>query len=135
MTRRALPLLLLVFVAGCGVQSPDLFAVTRRGSLPDARVTLVVTDDGYVKCAPKAKARQLPDQLLLDARELKRQAATDAQRHRHYPARPGGLLDYALRTQDGTVAWSDVSRPLPARYFRLALLTRQIAKGVCGLSR
>jgi len=135
MTRRALPLLLLLVVTGCGVQSPDLFAITRRGSLPRARATFVVTDDGYVKCAPKQKGRQIPDQMLLDARELKRQAATDAQSHRRFPPRPGSLLSYALRTQDGTVTWSGVSRPLPSRYFRLAFLTRQIAMGVCGLPR
>jgi hypothetical protein len=135
MTRRVLPLLLLLTASGCGVQSPDLFAISRHGSLPGARATFVVTDDGYVKCAPKQKARQMPDQMLLDARELKRQAATDAQTHRRFPPRPGGLLSYALRTQDGTVTWSDVSRPLPSRYYRLALLTRQIAKSVCGLPR
>lgn len=135
MTRRAVPLLLLLALGGCGVQSPDLFAITRQGSLPGAAATFVVTDDGYVKCAPKEKAKQIPDTMLLDARELKRQAATDAQTHRRYPARPGGLLSYSLRTQDGTVTWSDVSRPLPGRYFRFALLTRQIAKDVCGLPR
>jgi hypothetical protein len=135
MPRSAACLLFLLPLAGCGVQSPDLFALTRTGALPDARVTLVLTDDGFVKCGPKEKGRVLPDRLLLDARELKRRAADDATANRRFPRRAGSQLSYTLRSQDGTVRWSDTSRPLPSQYFLLALLARRIGKGVCGLRR
>ncbi len=141
MTHRAGAAVLLAALTlatlGCGVQSPDLLALTRRGVLPDADVTLVVTDDGHVKCsaANHARARPLADPLLLQARELQREVVADARRNRRFPLRPGSELSYRVRTQDGTVGWSDTSRPLPLRYFKLALLAREVAKGPCGRRR
>jgi hypothetical protein len=120
--------------AGCGVESPDLFVLHRTGRIPGARLALLVNDGGTVRCNG-AKARELPSPLLLSARALTPKLTSDASAHRSYPPRPGSVLAYSVRSQHGTVAWADTSRPLPERYLRLAFLARQIAQRVCGLPR
>lgn len=138
MTRRAAAAGAAALVAGliaaCGVESPDLFVLTRNGNVPGAHITLLVNDGGTVRCNG-GKHRQLPDPQLIQARELQRQIAEDAHDHRHYPPGRGGVFTYSVRSEDGTVSWADTSRPLPERYLKLAFLARQIAQGPCGLTR
>jgi hypothetical protein len=121
-------------LAGCGETSPDLFALTRTGTIPGARLSLVVNDGGTVRCNGGG-ARTLPSSLLLEARDLASQLPDDARAARRFPPRPGSVLAYRVRSPDGAVRWSDTSRPLPGRYARLAYLARRIAKGVCRLRR
>jgi len=121
-------------VAGCGTQAPDLFALQRGGQVAGARLSLVVSDDGAVRCNG-GRPRDMPSRLLLQARAYTREVAPDAKRGRRYPPRPGWVFRYAMRTQDGTVGWYDTSRPLPVRYLDVAYLVRQIAQQVCGLAR
>jgi hypothetical protein len=136
--RRATVTIALVAAAllagGCGTQAADLFVLTRDGQGPGAHVRLLVVDDGTVQC-DGGKSRELPSSTLLDARQLQREVAPDARRHRRYPPRPGSILRYRLRSQDGTVAWADTSRPLPERYDQLAFLVRRVSKDVCGNAR
>jgi hypothetical protein len=120
--------------AGCGAASPDLFVLTRSGQGAGAALRLVASDGGTVRCNTRAR-ESLPSQLLLEARELARVTEQDAKANRVYPARPGGVLAYRLRSAEGTVRWADTSRPLPSRYFRAAAFARRVAKDVCGLAR
>ena len=94
-------------VAGCGAAYPDLFVLTRTGSIPGARLTLLVNDGGTVRCNGGAP-RQLPPRQLLDARRIATDLAEEAHDDLTLPAPPGSLLRYRLRTQDGTVTFSDV---------------------------
>jgi hypothetical protein len=121
-------------LAGCGVDMPDTLALRRTGTIPGARLALAVNDGGTVRCN-RGRERPLPSSLLLDARGFVRDVEDDLAAHRRFPPRPGSVLAYAVRTADGSVAWSDTSRPLPAPYYRFALLARRIAKGVCHLPR
>lgn len=121
-------------VAGCGVDMPDVLALRRAGAIPGAALTVVVNDGGMVRCNA-GRERPLPSPLLLDARGFVRDTEKDLIAHRRFPPRPGSVLSYSVRTEEGSVAWSDTSRPLPAPYFRLALLSRRIAKDVCHLRR
>jgi hypothetical protein len=121
-------------LAACGQTSPDLFALSRTGTIPGARLTLVVNDGGVARCNG-GRDRSLPSALLLEARDLAGQLPEDARAARRYPPRPGSVLAYRVRSPDGVVRWSDTSRPLPSRYARLAYLARRIAKGVCRLPR
>src|SRR4051794_18724205 len=57
--------------AGCGGRSADLFGVARAGSVPDARLRIVVNDGGTVSCDGGGD-RRLPADLLVQARELQR---------------------------------------------------------------
>lgn len=121
-------------VTGCGVDMPDVLAVRRTGAIPGARLTVVVNDSGKVRCNG-GRERLLPSPLLLDARAFVRDAEADLVARRRFRPRPNSVLSYSVRTEQGASSWSDTSRPLPAPYFRLALLTRRIAQDVCGLER
>jgi hypothetical protein len=125
---------LALALAGCGAQAADLFVLQRSGEGPGARLTLLVADDGTVTCNGE-RSHELPSARLLDARESAREIADDARAHKRYPARKGSILRYRVRSQDGTVAWADTSRPLPVRYLQLAFFARRVSKDVCGLSR
>jgi hypothetical protein len=126
--------LALLLLSACGVEAPDLFVLTRTGDVPGARLSLLVNDSGTVRCNG-AKARPLPDPLLLQARDLQEQITEDAGAHKVYAPGQGGIFAYRVRSEDGTVTWADTSRPLPERYLRLGFLAREIAQGPCGLTR
>jgi hypothetical protein len=108
--------------------------VTRTGSLPGARLTLLVNDGGTVRCND-GEALQMPPRPMLDAREIARELAEEASEDLVLPRPPGSVLRFRLRTMDGTVTFSDAdaaSRPLLGR---LIALTRLLAQDVCGLAR
>ena len=131
---RAVPLAFAaVLLAGCGTPGADLFVVTRSGSIPGAGLRMRTVDDGQVVC--NGTSHDLPSKLLIASRVLVRDLADPAKAGTDLPPRPGSILRYRIRTEDGTVAFSDNSRGQPAVFFRAALLVRQIAKGPCGLPR
>jgi hypothetical protein len=123
-----------VLLAGCGGTTGDDFLLQRFGEGPGARLSLVVGDSGTVSCN-RGKSRELPSARLLDARTFTREVSDDATARKRYPARPGSILRYRIKTQDGTVTWADTSRPLPERYLQLAFFARRVSTGVCRLSR
>ena len=70
------------------------------------------------------------------ARAGRSASSTDpAKRRLRLAPRPGSVLSYRVRSEDGTVAWSDTSPRQPKVLFTLAALTRQVAKGDCHLAR
>jgi hypothetical protein len=120
-------------LAGCGNRtSPDLFALERSGSVPGARLALRVQDDGRVRCNG-GERRRLPDQLLLDARQIARELNLVAPR----TLRPGArsILAYKLRVEEGTVAFSDSSRGQTKEMYLAQAFARSVARRVCGLPR
>ena len=135
--RRALALLAGALVAaGCGSPAGDLFRVDRSGSGEGAKVTLVVSDDGMVRCnggAPKPVGAQ----RLLQARQLARDLSTQAALG--LELEPGAAQDttfrYRAELADGTISFADSSRGLPPTYTKLAAFTRIVARGPCGLGR
>ena len=130
--KRLAPLLLLL--AACGSQPADLFVVQRTGSGANARLKLLVQDDGYVVCN-QGKPRALSSARLLDARRLARDLAPQAQLHVQLPPGPRSVLSYRVRLQAGTVTFSDTSRPLPAAFARLTAFTADVSESVCGINR
>ena len=134
---RALPLvaaLLAFLLFGCGTTAPDLFLLTRSGSLPGARLTLLVNDGGTVRCNGGAP-RALSDPRLLDARRIQEDVSSDAKKDLTLPARAGSLLRFRIRTQDGTVTFSDVDAARRPELGRVIAFTRTVAQDVCGLAR
>ena len=121
-------------LAGCGTTSPDLFAVDRAGSIPGARLRMVVNDGGTARCDGR-RAVALTDKELLDARELQRDLESPAKQALRLRAQPGSVLRYRVTTPDGTIAFADDSRGRPAVLDRLALFVRQVAIGRCRLAR
>ena len=121
-------------LSGSGETSPDLFLLTRAGSLPGARLTLLVNDGGTVRCNGGAP-RMLPDPRLLDARGIASDLSDDAKKGLTLPAPRGSLLRFRVRTQDGTVTFSDVDAVRRPVLGRVVAFTRTVAQDVCGLAR
>lgn len=121
-------------LAGCGADYPDLLVLHRSGSLPGARLRLLVNDGGTVRCNG-GEALQLPPRLLLDARRFARDLAEEAAEDLSLPAPQGALLRYRLRTQDGTVTFSDLNADRRPELAPVIVFTRAVAQDVCGLPR
>jgi hypothetical protein len=129
-------LLLVVVLGGCGAGAPahDLFLVQRSGDIPGARLALRVTDDGRASCN-RGPLVDITSAQLITARELQRDLEPLAKRR--FALRPGGdsVLQYRVVLEDGAVRFADDSRGQPPALFRLAKLTRDVARGSCGLAR
>jgi hypothetical protein len=120
-------------LAGCsGVKPADLFLVTRTGSIPGAPLTLLVNEEGGVSCSGHAKPR-LSDKQLVQARALQEDLHGPASAKLSLPARPGSVLSYEVRTEAGTVRFSDNSSGQPAVLHKLALFVLQVAQQTCHL--
>jgi len=127
-------------IAGCGGPSADLYVLERSGSIPGAKLRMVVGDGGTVRCNG-GKQFEISSAQLIDARAIVGDLNGDEKEPG--PARktvnltPGKytILRYNVRTEFGTVAFSDSSRPQPPVFFALAKLTRDLSKNVCGLPR
>ena len=142
MSRRALvpALALLAAASGCGGQAGDLFVVERTGSIPGARLTLIVDDSGFVRCNGGGRL-QISSSQLIDAREIARAldgedaSPGSARKGLKLAGRPGSVLRYDVRSEAGSVAFADNSARQPPELYRVAKLTRDLAKQVCGLPR
>jgi len=134
MRRAATALLALLALAGCGTPSADLFVVDRTGSVPGAKLSMIVSDGGTVRCNG-AKSVDLTDQQLLDARELQRDLKDAAERHVEMAGRPGSVFQFQVRTPDGTLRFADNSPGARGALARLTLFVREVARQQCRLAR
>ena len=98
----------------------------RTGSIPGARLTLRVSDDGLVRCNG-GERRRMPDELLLDAREIARELERPAQDDRTLPPGARSVLRYRLGLEEGTVRFSDSSRGQTREMFLTQEFARQVA--------
>lgn len=121
-------------LAGCGAAYPDVFLLTRTGKLPGARLTLLVNDGGTVRCNGGAP-RQLSARRLLDARRIAEDLAEQAHDDLTLPAPRRALLRYRLRTEEGTVTFSDVDAVGRPELAPVIVFARSVARDVCGLAR
>jgi hypothetical protein len=128
----ALAIAALVLPA-CGTPSPDLFVVHRTGTVPGAKLDLLVSDTS-VRCNLGA-ARPLSSAQTLDAREITK-ALLEFQRSKLPlpPAPPAQIFRFAVRDEVGTVRYGDTTQR-PTVLPRLTRFTRDIAVGLCGLQR
>jgi hypothetical protein len=124
--------LALALGACAGVKAPDLFLVQRSGSVPGATLTLLVNEEGGVRCngGPSLK---LGDAQLIEARTIQEDLHTPASKHLSLPPGPGSVLSYAVRAEAGSVRFSDDSRDQPKVLRQLALFVLQTAQRVCHL--
>ena len=123
----------IALLAGCGgVLSPDLFIVSRTGSVPGAKLTMLVNEEGVVHCNGGAE-HHLSDPQIIEARTIQEDLKTQASKHQSLPAGPGSVLSYYVRDQDGSVRFSDTSPGQPTVTRKLALFVLSVAQGVCHL--
>lgn len=129
-------------LAACDGPTPaDLFVVTRSGTIPGAKLTLRFIDDGGVSCNGGPR-KDITSAQLIEARELRSELDGEkdddvglAGKHINLPPGQITTLSYRVRSEDGTVAFSDTSAHQPQAFYRLAKLTRDVAQKVCGLPR
>ena len=133
--RRALAALLaLAALAGCGAPPADLFEVTRSGTDKNADFTLLVSDDGTVRCNKKQPV-SMGAERLLTARQLERDLEKQAALGLELPPEKGSILTYRVRLEPGTIGFSDRSRGLPKSFSRVMAFTSDVARNVCKVSR
>jgi hypothetical protein len=133
LSRAAAALLAALVLAGCGAPSADLFEVRRTGPDRPANLTLVVSDGGTVTC--NGTEHPLDAKHLLQARELTRELAKQAELGIELPPGPGANLSYRVRMEEGTVSFSDTSKGSPRVFFEVAAFTKDVSERVCGIVR
>jgi len=123
-------------LAACGAGAPahDLFLVQRGGAIPGARLALRVTDDGRASCN-RGPLVEITSAQLIDARELQRDLEPLAKRRFALPPGRDSILEYRVVLEDGALRFADDSRGQPPALFKLAKLTRDVARGSCHLAR
>jgi len=124
---------LVAALAGCGSPPPDLFVVTRTGGDRNANVRMRVSDGGTVTC--NGVEHPLPANQLLTARQLARDLVPEAELGLELPSGRGTILSYRVRLEQGTVAFGDRSRDIPAPFNRVVAFTKDVTEGVCGIIR
>jgi hypothetical protein len=132
----AIGLAVVLALSACGAGAPahDLFLVQRGGSIPGARLALRVTDDGRASCN-RGPLVDITSAELIAAREIERDVEPLAKRRFALRPGPASVLRYRVALEDGAVRFADDSRGQPPALFRLAKLTRDVARGPCRLAR
>jgi hypothetical protein len=124
----------MALLVGCGeVQPADVFIGTRSGSTPHAHLTLLVDEEGNVHCNGRAGSRKLHDAELVRAEGLREDLESLASQHASLAARPGSVMSYHLRDENGSVQFADNSAAQPKVLHELALFVLTTAQQVCGL--
>jgi hypothetical protein len=129
----ALAVTLGLALTGCGlnVSSPDLFVLKRTGA--GRTLTLRIRDDGTIRCNG-GKSNQLPDPLLLQARDLANSLDKDAKAKLQIAAAAGSVTFYTVTLQDGKITFPDTAGRSHKELAQAELLAVQAAQQGCGLS-
>lgn len=133
--RCALPVVaaLAAAVAACGTPSPDLFVVKRDGTVPGAKLDLLVSDQS-ARCNGRP-AKQLTSAQILEAREIRRDLIDVQEGLVEVPeAPPAQFFSFAVTTEQGTLRYPDTAQR-PSVLPRLSRFVRRVAIDTCGLER
>ena len=127
-------LLVAVVLAGGGfdVQEPDLFLVTRTGA-HGQKLSLLVNDGGTISCNG-GKPKNLPDPLLLAARDLATSLNTDVSDKLRFRSTARSVYSYTVKVQNGTFFFPDTAALSRKELSDLELFVVQAAAKPCGLS-
>jgi hypothetical protein len=120
-------------LAGCGlnVTSPDLFVLTRTGQ--GKTLSLLVNDGGTIRCNG-GPSKQLPDPLLLQARDIASALDSDAKANLRLPLRPGTVFTFTIKLANGTISFPDAAASARHELSRAELFAVQASQGPCGLA-
>ncbi len=121
-------------IAGCGggVIAPDLFIVERTGSVPGAKLTLLINEEGGLRCNG-GRELKLSEPQIIQARAIQEELRAPASEHTSLPARPGSVFGYRLRDESGSVTFADNATAQPKVFRNLALFVLQVAQQNCHL--
>lgn len=119
--------------ASCGTPSPDLFVVNRGGTVPGAKLTLLVSDQ-TARCNGEP-TKPLTSEQILEARDILRELLLVQTDKRAIPRfGPAQFFDFAVQTEEGRLRFPDTQQR-PAVLPRLARFVRRVAIDTCGLQR
>lgn len=119
--------------AGCGTPSPDLFVVNREGTVPGAKLELLVSDQ-TARCNNGA-VKNLTSEQILEARDIRDDLIDIQEGLVDVPAAPASqIFRFAVTTEMGTLRYSDTAQRPPILP-RLSRFTRRVAIDTCGLER
>lgn len=120
-------------LAGCGTPSPDLFVAERDGSVPGAKLHLLVSDT-TVRCnhgeplpltsEQTIEARDITDDILL----------VQSGAVKVPPAPPAQIFRFTVRAQEGVLHFGDTAQRPPVLP-RTARFIRRVAIDTCKLAR
>jgi hypothetical protein len=120
-------------LAACGTPSPDLFVVRREGTVPGAKLMLLVSDTS-ARCNG-GQAQELSSDQILEARDITRELLKIQSGKVAVPsAPPAQIFRFSVRTEDGTLRYGDTAQR-PDVLPRLTRFVRRVAIDVCGLQR
>ena len=120
-------------LAACGTPSPDLFVVHRDGTVPGAKLDLLVSDT-TARCNG-GEVRPLTSDQILEARDITKELLkVQSGDVTVPPAPPAQLYRFSVRTEDGTLRYGDTTQR-PEVLPRLTRFIRRVAIDVCGLER
>jgi hypothetical protein len=132
-TTAALAGIAALALAACGTPSPDLFVVRRDGTVPGAKLDLLVSDT-TTRCNG-GPARPLTSEQTLEARDITTELLkVQSGKVAVPPAPPAQIFRFSVQTEDGTLRYGDTTQR-PEVLPRLTLFVRRLATGVCGLPR
>ena len=117
----------------CGTPSPDLFVVNRDGTVPGAKLRLLVSDQ-TARCNDRPVNRLTSGQII-EARALRRDLLALQRGDDAIPkAPPAQIFTFAVQTEEGTLRYPDTQQR-PAILPRLSRFVRRVAIDTCGLTR
>ena len=120
-------------VAACGTPSPDLFVVKRDGTVPGAKLELLVSDQ-TARCND-GPVKSLSSRQIIEARDIKRELLLVQTDDAAIPqAPPAQFFRFAVTTQEGTLRYPDTQQR-PSVLPRLSRFVRRVAIDTCGLER
>lgn len=126
-------LLLGAGVAACGTPSPDLFVMKRSGTVPGAKLEMLVSDQ-TTRCN-HGPVRPLTSAQILEARDILRELLDVQAGNVAVPkAPPAQIFSFAVTTEKGTLRYPDTAQR-PSILPRLTLFVRRVAIDNCGLPR
>lgn len=125
--------LLSVTATGCGTPSPDLFVMNRSGTVPGAKLELLVSDQ-TARCN-NGPVKNLSSEQILEARSLRDELHEVQGGLVEMPKPPPAqFYSFAVTTEKGTLRYSDTTQR-PTVLPRLTRFTRRVAIDICGLQR
>lgn len=124
---------LLLASSGCGTPSPDLFVVERSGTVPGARLSLLVSDQ-TTRCND-GPVEELTSAQILEARDIRDELHLIQEGETKVPeAPPAQFFSFAVTTELGTLRYPDTAQR-PEVLPRLSRFVRRVAIDTCGLER
>ncbi len=120
-------------LAGCGTPSPDLFVVERDGTVPGAKLHLLVSDTS-VRCN-HGESLPLTSEQTIEARVLTDDLIAVQTGEVAYPKPPPAqFFHFTIRNEEGVLRFPDTAQR-PDVLPRTARFVRRVAKDTCKLTR